>query len=81
MMCAKFPSKEIRDACVGKLRKASPSRDSNRSWFAEEAPIEERQCKMILFGTKRYLCEEWEYDKERGGEEKRRRRHLLIPST
>lgn len=63
MLFAKFLSKEQRDTSVQKLRKASPSRDQNRTWFTEDAPVEERQCLAVLFGVKRFLIDEWGYDK------------------
>ena len=46
-----------------KFRKASPSRDQNRTCFTEDLPVQERQCLAVLFGVKRFLIDEWGYDK------------------
>ncbi len=62
LLFANFESKKLRDSSVESFRKASFSRDGSRCWASEDAPVEERACKALLFGIKNQMIE-WGWGK------------------
>ena len=55
MHFCKFDSQNPRDTCVSRLRRASPQRKGQKTYFLEDQSVEIRVCFSILFGARRLM--------------------------